>query len=875
MQRIFTPQSGLVSGNVADSFQKLSNIIEKSDGVRNFSVLTNNCYGNEVPFEDQYETHICITNNVHDINQLSQSYLRMELEADVHLDKALKGASKVSIYKSTQLTPPDITTRTINPTPYTGTITYPADADIVENGLYNIETGAKFTKEDEILDLFTDDHNSVLVLKCISKKTEVEGSKHQFGTVEYYYFGCQATYGDYAHTKNHDTPTISFTTNTEKECTELLATKYLDKNYDPADEGKFYSAVDDSHITQVGDLKFLDLDVAPVWFKTSSAKYLILVHKYNSAWNPGYKTYCDTNTFEHVIEVNLQSWKYILNTSTKLPDIDKATYPAFAADTKLIKFADNSAKNDYNGEANTDYWINRDSGPYIVHIIENDKSMPSDAEIKNAGELYQVVYDKITCGTDKKVTWLYAITTADGLKDENGELVDVPAIRIFLGWKNANEIIRQLRIYNAGNDTTYLQRYSSIEGFLYSTFKPNEEKKNNLFAHTSYENARTGFRGICGGYIEIDPKATSGDYIETAAKEASPMTTKTDFTVKGLEVILPITDILCLRSFEDYPGALGDITLGLYLNKSSMVYCQCDPKITYDQNYFITHDKFVEAPDSYSQAVYTRGFTQIGQQCTMIDDYSTCTSSINRLSIRQLRCTKLTCDCYGYNVTQECKKQILNIFNSDEPFIIPSNQVDVYNFLNIIGTRNGSTIEKSTIFSDDIAMQLRNVSKICIVFPKSGSDVTTFTNPMLNKVQLRIQNKQYPQIPFANTYDSRFYTQMLRASDVGSFYEADKEYINSLITPRKQNDNTYTDLTSFILTFQTERSSDNVFFDGIETGMENVNIQLDFQPTDNTNPAHYNHAPQLWLLRETYWTADVQNGLKYWAKNTPEVIYED
>ena len=75
MQRIFTPQSGLVSGNVADSFQKLSNIIEKSDGVRNFSVLTNNCYGNEVPFEDQYETHICITNNVHDINQLSQSYL--------------------------------------------------------------------------------------------------------------------------------------------------------------------------------------------------------------------------------------------------------------------------------------------------------------------------------------------------------------------------------------------------------------------------------------------------------------------------------------------------------------------------------------------------------------------------------------------------------------------------------------------------------------------------------------------------------------------------------------------------------------------------------------------------------------------------------
>ena len=157
-----------------------------------------------------------------------------------------------------------------------------------------------------------------------------------------------------------------------------------------------------------------------------------------------------------------------------------------------------------------------------------------------------------------------------------------------------------------------------------------------------------------------------------------------------------------------------------------------------------------------------------------------------------------------------------------------------------------------------------------------SSDVTTFSNPMLDKIQLRINGKLYPQIPFANTYDARFFAHMLRASDVRSVFEADPEYINSLMTPIHEKDtNTFTDISSFLMTFQTERSSDNVFFDGLETGNENVNIQFEFHPTTNTNADHFKFAPQIWLLRETYWTADVQNGLRYWAKGTPEFVTEE
>ena len=60
------------------------------------------------------------------------------------------------------------------------------------------------------------------------------------------------------------------------------------------------------------------------------------------------------------------------------------------------------------------------------------------------------------------------------------------------------------------------------------------------------------------------------------------------------------------------------------------------------------------------------------------------------------------------------------------------------------------------------------------------------------------------------------------------------------------------------------------FFDGIETGTENVNIQLEFDTTTNSSDKLIHFAPQIWFLRETYWTADIQNGLRYWSKGTPE-----
>ena len=41
-------------------------------------------------------------------------------------------------------------------------------------------------------------------------------------------------------------------------------------------------------ITEEGQIEFIDLDVAPVWFGANDRQYLFLIHKYNNPWNNYY-----------------------------------------------------------------------------------------------------------------------------------------------------------------------------------------------------------------------------------------------------------------------------------------------------------------------------------------------------------------------------------------------------------------------------------------------------------------------------------------------------------------------------------------------------------------------------------------------------------
>ena len=441
----------------------------------------------------------------------------------------------------------------------------------------------------------------------------------------------------------------------------------------------------------------------------------------------------------------------------------------------------------------------------------------------------------------------------------------------FLGWKNANEVFKQIEVENMNCSTQYLQNEASKEGFCYSTYMPREEKMSKKFVHSRYEDVRQFKAGVCGVYFGWNSQDSHPYDTDHLAGDADNNTY--EFTVKNIKIILPISDLLGFQCFEDFPSGLGDIVLKVFMNKDSMVWAQVDPIITGRENYFFSHEG---GNDSLDPAIlaqdplkYDRRFFQVGETGTVITEYDNgdFTPGVQSISIKSLKCLRLQCECFGYNVTQECKKQLVSLFTPKMPYVIPAQMIDVKYFSNKIGTGP---------YDCDFTYALHNVTDFVIVFPKNAINCTTFMNPMAEMMQLRVDGKLYPNQAFESTYDHRFFTTMMNASDYQNFYEADDEYKNSFLIGRRTwvnqgavtEDLCPTDMTSFIMTMQAERNSGGFFFDGLETGNQSVSISLRFNPQNN-NPFKTECPPQVWFTRDVYWTVDNENGLKFWATGTP------
>ena len=93
MQRVGIPISSNIGGDVFESFSKINDIITKNDGIRSFSVKTNSCYDSDAPVYEGNQTHIRITNNYHDINQIGETYLRMKWRMNVNVANAITAAN--------------------------------------------------------------------------------------------------------------------------------------------------------------------------------------------------------------------------------------------------------------------------------------------------------------------------------------------------------------------------------------------------------------------------------------------------------------------------------------------------------------------------------------------------------------------------------------------------------------------------------------------------------------------------------------------------------------------------------------------------------------------------------------------------------------
>ena len=439
-------------------------------------------------------------------------------------------------------------------------------------------------------------------------------------------------------------------------------------------------------------------------------------------------------------------------------------------------------------------------------------------------------------------------------------------LKLFIGWKNASEAIRQLEVDNNNVDCEYLQTDAAKESFCYATYKPEEEKKNRRFAHARWDAVKMGCPGVSGGYVDIN--AT------TSANEKQTVT---------FETVIPINDLLAFQAFEEFPGCLGDIVLKLYFTSQSMVYAFCDPnEVAEAEAYWGGETGFADNKDyTIANSVkptakwnYHRGFVQVGQTsyqptATHYGTFSNNKVGQQTISIESLELKNLYCDVSGYNITQECKRNIATMFTPERPLIIPAQQVDI---------RNLPSKPSGGQYDADFTYALHNVTDFIAVFPKTSQDITCFYNPMVKDLQLRCNGKLYPTNKLENTHDYRFYQMMMNASDLDNYYEADKSYAESLTRKLDVNFDygyTGTDVSSCIATFQAERNTRGYCFDGLETGNVNVNIGLAFSA--NNGESWYGKtgvtraAPQIWFARDTYWTVDNVNGLKYHKTGTPPI----
>ncbi|OHT01705.1 hypothetical protein TRFO_31356 [Tritrichomonas foetus] len=73
------------SGNVAEYFDKMHNLIEQNDGTRSLLLRTVDCHDRPAPFDDSQETRISITHSDYDVSCLSDGFLTFNVQLQLQM----------------------------------------------------------------------------------------------------------------------------------------------------------------------------------------------------------------------------------------------------------------------------------------------------------------------------------------------------------------------------------------------------------------------------------------------------------------------------------------------------------------------------------------------------------------------------------------------------------------------------------------------------------------------------------------------------------------------------------------------------------------------------------------------------------------------
>lgn len=417
---------------------------------------------------------------------------------------------------------------------------------------------------------------------------------------------------------------------------------------------------------------------------------------------------------------------------------------------------------------------------------------------------------------------------------------------IFIGFKSANQVFRQMKILLNGVPTQYLSTECIREGFAFSNIKGASEKRSKKHTHTLYEDVEQYKLGVCGAYLPLSNW-------KNAQKTATV----------NIRCIVPLSDLLPLQAFSLYPSNIvGQLALKAMFSMRGLIWCQVDPSAVLESNNFLNNQSTPLSAKFGATAFYDRFFHQIGDSGYVTDENGTASyiSSQVRPYIISFSVNRVSSQMMGYGVKQQTADAIYNFLRENQIFI-PAQELQFVSY-SVQPTAYGLTASTPILFD--------NVEAISVMFPTSQNQLTVFKNPNIANFQLKIDNMLLPPVPISTNSEvsPEFLTYQLNASDLDGSLEPTRSWIYSITNQRTNPSgvryiNTRVDDTDFMATFSLERSQGGNVFDGYST-TSSINVETRFTPLingandvyyipDPASPTVHPPAPELWLCRDTFW----------------------
>ena len=175
--------------------------------------------------------------------------------------------------------------------------------------------------------------------------------------------------------------------------------------------------------------------------------------------------------------------------------------------------------------------------------------------------------------------------------------------KLFVGFKSSNQLFDRLEILHNNVNVGYQQNECIREGFLYSTVKPEAEKKRRRFVHSLWENISAYSQTHAGAYVNLNSFKNNGR-------------SEVEFDLN-----VPFDDLLAFQAFDLFPnGIIGDLSIRFQVSPAGLVWAVLDPytvaeaKVFLEDNESITMEELEKLREIKARGHLKHQFTQIGNE---------------------------------------------------------------------------------------------------------------------------------------------------------------------------------------------------------------------------------------------------------------------